>query len=158
LSIKFGAYSGNVGKIRSTVHKTQEKTRLAGKYANIATDVGVDDKTIKEYFLILEDTMIGFFLEPFKNSFRKRLVEKPKFYFFDPGVVRSLCRRLSVPLTPKTSAYGNAFEHFILLEFIRLGNYFQPDYRFSFIRTTSDVEVDLVVERPGKPGKLQEDF
>lgn len=119
-------------------------------YANIARDVGVDDKTIKEYFLILEDTMIGFFLEPFHNSFRKRLVEKPKFYFFDPGVVRSLSRRLSVPLTPRTSAYGEAFEHFILLEFIRLGNYFQPDYRFSFIRTAGDVEVDLVIERPGK--------
>lgn len=89
-------------------------------------------------------------LEPFHNSFRKRLVEKPKFYFFDPGVVRSLSRRLSVPLTPKTSAYGEAFEHFILLEFIRLGNYFQPDYRFSFIRTAGDVEVDLVIERPGK--------
>ena len=120
-------------------------------YANIARDVGVDDKTIKEYFCILEDTMIGFFLEPFRNSFRKRLVEKPKFYFFDPGVVRSLSRRMSVPLTPKTSAYGSAFEHFVLLEFIRLGSYFQPEYRFSFIRTVSDIEIDLVIERPGKP-------
>ncbi len=120
-------------------------------YANIARDVGVDEKTIKEYFSILEDTMIGFFLEPYHNSFRKRLVEKPKFYFFDPGVVRTLTRRLSVPLTPKTSAYGDAFEHFILLEFIRLGSYFQPEYRFSFVRTLGDVEIDLVVERPGKP-------
>jgi predicted AAA+ superfamily ATPase len=120
-------------------------------YANIAEDVGVNDKTIKEYFCILEDTMIGFFLEPFHNSFRKRLVEKPKFYFFDTGIVRSLSRRLSIPLTSQTSAYGDAFEHFIILEFIRLASYFQPDYRFSFIRTASDVEVDLVVERPGKP-------
>ncbi len=120
-------------------------------YANIARDVGVDDKTVKEYFFILEDTMIGFFLEPFHNSFRKRLVEKPKFYFFDPGVVRSLSRRLSVPLIPKTAAYGEAFEHFILLEFVRLASYFQPDYRFSFIRTAGDVEIDLVIERPGKP-------
>jgi len=120
-------------------------------YANIARDVGVDDKTVREYFHILEDTMIGFFLEPHHNSFRKRLVEKPKFYFFDPGVVRSLSRRLSVPLTPKTAAYGEAFEHFILLEFIRLGSYFQSDYRFSFVRTSSDVEIDLIVERPGKP-------
>ncbi|MGC2594999.1 MAG: AAA family ATPase [Rhabdochlamydiaceae bacterium] len=128
-------------------------TQCNGKiinYANIARDVGVDDKTIKEYFLILEDTMIGFFLESYHNSFRKRLVEKPKFYFFDPGVVRSLSRRLSIPLTPQTTAYGEAFEHFILLEFIRLSSYFQPDYRFSFIRTTADVEIDLVIERPGK--------
>lgn len=120
-------------------------------YSNIAKDVGVDDKTIKEYFCILEDTLIGFFLEPFHHSFRKRLVEKPKFYFFDPGVVRSLARRLSVPLIPKTAAYGEAFEHFLILEFIRLASYFEPDYRFSFVRTAGDVEIDLVVERPGKP-------
>ena len=56
-----------------------------------------------------------------------------------------------MPLTPQTAAYGEAFEHFILLEFIRLASYFQPDYRFSFIRTVGDVEVGLVVERPGKP-------
>lgn len=120
-------------------------------YANIARDVGVDDKTIKEYFIILEDTMIGFFLESYHNSFRKRLVEKPKFYFFDTGVVRSLSRKLSLPLIPKTGDYGDAFEHYIILECIRLANYFQLDYRFSFIRTANDVEVDLVIERPGKP-------
>jgi len=119
-------------------------------YANIAKDVGVDDKTVKEYFSVLEDTLIGFFLEPYHNSFRKRLSEKPKFYFFDTGVVRSLSRRLSVPLLPKTFAYGEAFEHFVILEFIRLGSYFQPEYRFSYLRTAGDVEIDLVVERPGK--------
>jgi predicted AAA+ superfamily ATPase len=95
--------------------------------------------------------MVGFFLEPYHNSFRKRLVGKPKFYFFDPGIVRALARRLSIPLTPKTSAYGEAFEHFIVLEFQRLGRCLQPEYRYSYIRTTGDVEVDLVVERPGKP-------
>ena len=120
-------------------------------YANIARDVGVDEKTIKEYFHILEDTLIGFFLEPYHNSFRKRLVEKPKFYFFDTGVVRALARRASIPLTPKTASYGEAFEHYIILEFVRLASYFEPDYRFSFVLTSSGVEIDLVVERPGKP-------
>lgn len=118
-------------------------------YTKIAEDVGVDFKTIKEYFSILEDTMIGFFLEPFHNSFRKRLHSKPKFYFFDCGIVRSLSRRLSVPLLPKTFGYGEAFEHYIILEFLRLDSYFQLDYRFSYIRTQEDVEVDLVVDRPG---------
>jgi predicted AAA+ superfamily ATPase len=95
--------------------------------------------------------MMGFFLEPFHNSFRKRLVGKPKFYFFDLGVVRSLSRKLSVPLAQRTAAYGGAFEHFILLEIMRLCNYFQPDYRLSFICTVSGVEIDLIVERPNQP-------
>lgn len=120
-------------------------------YANIARDTGVDDKTIKEYFGLLEDTLIGFFLEPFKHSFRKRLSAKPKFYFFDCGVVRALSRSLSVPLIASTSVYGEAFEHFIILECIKLAAYFKPEYRFSYLSTKDDVEVDLVVERPGKP-------
>ncbi|MGA2655447.1 MAG: AAA family ATPase, partial [Gammaproteobacteria bacterium] len=89
-------------------------------YANIANDVGVDDKTIINYFSILEDTLLGFFLEPYHTSIRKRLSEKPKFYFFDNGVARALAFSLNVPLTPKTSAYGTAFEHFIITQIMAL--------------------------------------
>jgi predicted AAA+ superfamily ATPase len=120
-------------------------------YANIARDVGSNEKTIKTYFQILEDTLLGFFLEPFHHSIRKRQSEKPKFYFFDTGVTRALSHTLSVPLLPGNHAYGNTFEHFVLTECIRLKHYFQPEYQFSYIRTPSDVEVDLVIERPGKP-------
>lgn len=119
-------------------------------FSNIAKDVGVDDKTIKQYFSILEDTLMGFFLEPFNTSFRKRLDSKPKFYFFDPGVCRALTRTLTIPMKKSTSDYGCAFEHFIILECMRLASYYYPEYRFSYIRTKNDVEIDLVVERPGK--------
>lgn len=119
-------------------------------FSKIAQDVGVDDKTIKQYFVILEDTLIGFFLEPFHISQRKRLHLKPKFYFFDTGVCRSLSHMLTVPLTKSTSVYGHAFEHFIILECIRLAQYYYPEYRFSYLKTKDDVEIDLIVERPGK--------
>lgn len=119
-------------------------------YANISHDVGVDDKTIKQYFSILEDTLLGFFLEPFNNSFRKRLSQKPKFYYFDAGVKNALSRTLSVPLIESTSAYGNAFEHFIVLEVFKLTSYFYPEYKLSYLRTKDDAEVDLIVERPGE--------
>ncbi len=118
--------------------------------ANIARDVGVDNKTVKEYFCLLEDTLVGFFLAPFQHSFRKRLSQKPKFYYFDPGIVRSLARNLSVPLTLSTSAYGEAFEHFLITEAIRLAHYYYPDYRFTYLKTKEGLEVDLLVERPGK--------
>lgn len=118
--------------------------------SSIAHDVGVDDKTIKQYFSILEDTLMGYLLEPYSGSFRKRLHSKPKFYYFDTGVCRTLSRRLSIPLLPHTSDYGNAFEHFIILEALKLSHYFNPEYRFSYLKTKDDVEVDLIVERPGK--------
>jgi len=118
--------------------------------SNIANDVGVDDKTIKQYFSILEDTLMGFMLEAYNGSFRKRLHSKPKFYFFDTGVCRALSRMLSVPIEKSTSYYGDVFEHFIILECIRLASYYFPEYRFSYIKTKDDVEVDLVVDRPGE--------
>jgi len=120
-------------------------------YSNIARDVGVNDKAVKEYYQILEDTLIGFYLNPFKNSFRKRLGSKPKFYFFDPGVVRALARLLTLPVTSGTSYYGDVFEHLVILECIKLSDYNHLDYQFSFLKTQSGVEVDLIVDRPGKP-------
>jgi predicted AAA+ superfamily ATPase len=119
-------------------------------FSNIAKDVGVDDKTIRQYFSILEDTLMGFMLEPFNGSFRKRLHSKPKFYFFDTGVCRALSRMLSIPLKKSTSYYGDLFEHFIIIECIRLASYYYSEYRFSYIKTKDDVEIDLIVERPGK--------
>lgn len=120
-------------------------------YSNIAKDVGVDHKTVEKYYTLLEDTMLGFMLEGFQHSFRKRLSTKPKFYFFDTGPTRALSRRLSIPLQPGNSAYGDAFEHFVILECLKLCSYFFEEYRFAYLKTVADVEVDLVVERPGLP-------
>jgi len=120
-------------------------------FSNIARDVGVSDKTIKSYYAILEDTLIGFFLEPYHGSFRKRLSHQPKFYLFDTGVTRALAFLTDVKLEKKTMAFGNAFEHFVILECVRLSSYYRLQYKFSYLRTQDDVEIDLIVERPGKP-------
>lgn len=119
-------------------------------FSNIARDVGASDNTIQKYFSILEDTLLGFFLEPFHHSFRKRLAKTPKFYFFDTGVVRALSGLLNVPLVESTSHFGDVFEHFVILQAIEMANVFHRDYRFSFLKTKDDAEIDLVVERPGK--------
>ena len=118
--------------------------------SNIAQDVGVSDYTVQDYFSILEDTLIGYYLHPFQHSFRKRLSKKPKFYFFDTGVVRALTRLIEIPLIESTSAYGEAFEHFIINQCIQLANYRHRNYRFTYLSTKDDAEIDLVVERPGQ--------
>ncbi len=125
-------------------------------YANISRDCLVDSKTIKTYFNILEDTWVGFMLEPYQSSFRKRLAQTPKFYFFDLGVVRALARTHRVKVLPQTFGYGDYFEQFVITEIYKLCQYFHPDYRLSFIRTKEDLEIDLVVERPGLPLLLLE--
>lgn len=125
-------------------------------FASIAKDTGVDPNTIQSYFQILEDTLVGLLLPPYHASVRKRQRKNPKFYFFDPGVKRALDRTLTVPLLPQTYAYGQAFEHWVVLEAHRLNDYRTRDFRFSYLRTQADVEIDLVVERPGMPIALVE--
>lgn len=120
-------------------------------FSNLARDVGVSDQTIQKYYAILEDTLIGFFLEAFQSSFRKRLSKVPKFYFFDLGVVRALTNQLNLPLTQSTSYFGEIFEHFIILQCKQMASYYHRDYRFSYLKTKDDAEIDLVIERPGLP-------
>ena len=125
-------------------------------YTNIARDTGVDPKTVQNYYQILVETNLGFFLEPYNRSVRKVQRQSPKFYFFDNGVKRALQRRLNVPLEPQTSDYGEAFECWFINECHRLNQYLELDYAFSYLRTKDDMEVDLIIDRPGKEPVLVE--
>ena len=140
-------------------HFLEVAAQVNGKIVNfsrIAHDVGVDVKTVQSYFSILEDTLIGILLPSYHTSVRKRQRTNPKFYFFDCGVKRSLERTLQIGLKEGNYSYGEAFEHFIILELIRLSSYQQNDWQFSYLRTKDDAEIDLVIDRPGMPKALIE--
>lgn len=116
-------------------------------YSNIARETGVASKTIKEYYQILEDTLIAFHLEPYLRSQRKRVVEHPKYYLFDIGIINSICGRLEMNLKTQTQIYGKLFEHFIILEINRLIHYYEKPWRIYFWRTSHGAEVDLIIEQ-----------
>ena len=119
-------------------------------YSKIADDCGSTTPTVQSYYQILEDTLIGFFIPAFHRSIRKRQRTNPKFYLFDTGVQRALSGTLAVPLLPGSWGYGNAFEHFVIVEIARLQTYLRKDYELSYLRTKDDAEIDLIVERPGE--------
>ncbi|MGH7494350.1 MAG: ATP-binding protein [bacterium] len=125
-------------------------------FSKIAREVGASAPTVQTYFEILEDTLVGFLLEPFHESIRKRQRENPKFYFFDTGVQRALNHTLTVELKPQTYDFGLAFEHYLVNEINRLQSYAKTDYRLSYLRTKDGVEIDLIVERPGLKRALVE--
>jgi len=125
-------------------------------YSNIARDVHAETKTVQSYYQILEDTLVGHFLEAHHGSIRKRQRQAPKFYFFDPGVTRALARTLGSPPVHGTSDFGRAFEHFVICEAFRLSSYLRKDFSFSYLRTKDQVEIDLIVDRPGLPLALVE--
>lgn len=132
---------------------------MSGKlinYTKVAADCSTDPSNVKNYFQILDDTLLGFFLEPFHESIRKRQAKSPKFYFIDTGISRALGGLLDVPPKPGTSQYGELFEAFVINQIRTTLEYSQTQYRLSYLRTKDDAEIDLIVERGGRPRILVE--
>lgn len=112
-------------------------------YSNIAADCGVSPPTVKEYFQILEDTMIGRFVPSFQKRPKRRVILSPKFYFFDVGIAGYLLKRGKI--IPGSEAFGKAFEHFLYHEIYSHSNYSDLNYPVSYWRTVSQAEVDFIL-------------
>jgi len=119
-------------------------------YSKIGRDINTDHSVIRSFYEILEDTLVGFFLPAYDLSIRKQVRKTPKFYLFDTGVKRALDKTLDIPLKPQTYEYGKAFEHFIILEFYKLCKYKEKDETLFYLLTKNNLEIDLVIKRPGK--------
>jgi predicted AAA+ superfamily ATPase len=115
-------------------------------YANIARDCGVDAKTIKEYYQILVDTLLGTMIEPFKKRQERQVITKAgKFYLFDVGVAGAITKR-HIP-EERGEQFGKALEHFMLMEILAHRSYKELGYDVNFWRTKSGLEVDFVLGR-----------
>jgi len=114
-------------------------------YSNIASDCGVSQPTIKEYFQILEDTLIGRLVPSYQRKPKRRVIKAPKFYFFDTGITNHLLSRGKIELG--TELFGNAFESFIFQELTAHSHYSELEYVISYWRTASQLEVDFILGR-----------
>lgn len=112
-------------------------------YTNIASDCGVSAITIKEYFQILDDTLIGRFVPSYQKKPKRRVIVASKFYFFDVGIANYLLKRGKIEVG--SEAFGSAFEHFIYHELYAHSNYSELNYIISYWRTTSQIEVDFIL-------------
>lgn len=117
-------------------------------FSAIADESQLTDDTVKEYFSILEDTLIGYFLYPYSKSTRERLSKSPKFYFFDNGVTRAISNLEGDK--PSNQERGRLFEQYIFQELIKINEYFNKNLKFSLWRTYTGIEVDFLVEHQGK--------
>lgn len=112
-------------------------------YTNIASDCGISAKTIKEYFQILEDTLIGRYLPSFQKRPKRRVITAPKFYMFDIGITNYLLNRTKIE--KGTELFGKAFEHFIYQEIYAHSRYSDVNYPMYYWRTASQIEIDFVL-------------
>lgn len=112
-------------------------------YTNIASDCGVSAQTVKGYFGILEDTMIGYMIPAYTKVKKRRLVQAPRFYYFDVGLVGHLLHRTR--LERGTPEYGHAFEHFIIQELKAYIGYNHLEEELTYWHTHTGMEVDAVI-------------
>lgn len=111
-------------------------------YNNIASECGMSSVTVKGYFNILQETMIGYMLPAFSRVKKRRLIKAPKFYFFDVGIVNYLCNRRH--MEPGSTDFGHALEHLVVQELVAYLSYTRQRKQLSYWRTASGHEVDLV--------------
>ncbi len=110
---------------------------------NIAAECGVSAPTVAAYFQILEDTLIGRFLPSYQKKPKRRVINAPKFYYFDIGIANYLLKRGKIEIG--SEAFGNSFEHFIYQELFAHSKYSNLNYSISYWRTTSQIEVDFIL-------------
>lgn len=111
-------------------------------YNNVSREAGVSAKVVRNYFQILEDTLLGFRLSPWRRAKNRRLIETEKFYLFDIGVANYLSQRKPKLGTPE---FGKSFEHFILMELLAYQAYRNPELQIYYWRTAGGYEVDFIL-------------
>jgi len=118
------------------------------RFSAVASDAEVPARTVREYYGVLEDTLVGHLLPPFRATATRKAMATARFYFFDPGVAHALLGRFD--LREGTSEYGRAFEHRVFCELRAAIDYRRADARLAWWRSLSQMEVDFVVERRGQ--------
>jgi predicted AAA+ superfamily ATPase len=112
-------------------------------FTTIARETGIAANTVRGYFEILVDTLIATWVPAYTKRAKRRVIQAPRFYFFDLGLVNDLAKRGR--LTPGSTEYGHAFEHFLFTELRAHASYRGDGYPIAYWRTASGIEVDFVL-------------
>lgn len=143
--IRAEALSRKIGAFSRFLELAAAESGTSPNYTKLSNESGVSQPAIKEYYQILEDTLIVEKVEPFLRNARKRILASPRYYFFDLGVRNALAR---LPLTKGTinAQKGILFEHAVMLEIIRRIKVLGKNYRVNYWRTAGGAEVDCIID------------
>jgi predicted AAA+ superfamily ATPase len=141
--IKAEAVTRNIGAFAEFLDAIALCNGQEIQYESLASDLQVSAGTVKNYLQILEDTLIGFRLPGFTATRKRKALVRSKHYLFDLGVTRHLAK--GGEISAKSKAFGDAFEHFIVLELRAFLSYHRLRHELTYWRTTSLFEVDIIV-------------
>jgi predicted AAA+ superfamily ATPase len=111
---------------------------------NIARDCGIDRLTVQNYYQILVDTLLGYFVYPYKKKKKRDIIlSTPKFYLFDVGVANYLSKQSVMALQGDIA--GKSFEHFIFMELTAYIGLMRKRTAIQYWRTKTGLEVDFIL-------------
>ncbi len=112
-------------------------------FSALASDTGIPASSIREYYHILEDTFLGFFVPGWTKTVKRKAIARAKFYFFDLGVKNTLAGIRTID--PKSDLYGQAFEHFMALELRAYLSYRRIKKTLCYWCSVHGMEVDFII-------------
>lgn len=113
-------------------------------YQSLANDVGVDNKTIKQWLSILEASFIVFKLVPYFENFGKRVIKSPKYYFTDTGLLTYLLDIEKAGQVMRDPLVGHLFENLVVLEALKNRYNHGMTPNLYFFRDSHGHEIDLL--------------
>ncbi len=113
-------------------------------YQSLASDVGVDSKTIKQWLSILEASFIVFALPPYFENFGKRIIKSPKYYFTDTGLLSYLLDIEKAAQVARDPLMGSLFENLVVLEALKTRYNQGLSANLYFFRDYQGNEIDLL--------------
>ncbi len=116
-------------------------------HSKLARSLKTTSNTVQEYFSILVDTLLCHRLDGWSESVKRQLLQAPKYYWFDCGVLNALNGELDVELKRSSFRYGRLFETYLIEEIVRHNDYLDRGFRFFYWRDKNGLEVDLIIAR-----------
>lgn len=121
----------------------------------IANDADINQTQAKSWLNILETLGIIFYLHPYSNNLLKRLVKKPKLYFYDTGLVCHLTRWSSAETLESGAMNGAVLENYVVSEIMKTYLNSGKEPYVYYYRDKDAKEIDLVIECDGKLNPIE---
>lgn len=119
-------------------------------YKTIADTAGIDQVTAKNWLGILERLGIIFYLHPYSNNLLKRMVTKPKLYFYDCGLVAYLTKWSDADTLMNGAMCGAILENFVVSEIVKSYQNCGKEAFIYYYRDKDTKEIDILLEDSGK--------
>jgi predicted AAA+ superfamily ATPase len=143
--IRAEALSRKIGAFSKFLELAALESGTSPNLSKLSNESGVSVPTIKEFYSLLEDTLVVEKVEPYLKSARKRIMASSRYYFFDIGV-RNAIAKLPLEKGLVNAQKGTLFEHFVILEIIRRVRLLRKNYSVNYWRTAAGAEVDCVID------------